>query len=151
MIKPLVAAGRVVQYDDAYTLPERTVLGNLSRWRTHLRFQAAVEAAGLAPMLERESVTVLAPTDAALQARYPNGTIDIDAVKGCIIPGRVFEELPLDRSVELSTLAGTTLSAIRTAQGVTITTAQKQSIPVSVAAIPCANGNLSVINQLPGE
>ena len=144
--KALFLSGQAVDYDAHHSSPKRTVLGNLMPWRDHLVLQLALRDAGLNAMLEKEEMTLLAPTDAVLLLLAPDGRLPHALLRSYIIPGTHRLTEVAEGVVEpFKALDGTGLLVERKGNHLWLTTPDQHRLKVTVSDVPCANGLISIL------
>ncbi len=152
-VADVVAGNGVVHVINAVlTIPTVTVVDVISRSADHNTLEAAVVAAGLAPVLSGAGpFTVFAPTDAAFAA-LPAGTIPAlladpsgaltDILKYHVLAGAV-KSTDLSNGMSATTLLGKDIKVTINAQGVFINNAK-----VTVADIMTDNGVVHVLDAV---
>jgi uncharacterized surface protein with fasciclin (FAS1) repeats len=149
----------------AAMLPTKDIVDNAVNSKDHTTLVAAVKAAGLVETLKGPGpFTVFAPTNAAFAA-LPAGTVDTllkPENKGTltgvltyhVVPGQL-DAKAIAAKIEagkgkatLTTVQGTTLTAKRMGNAVTITDAKGNAAKVSIANVYQKNGVIHVIDKV---
>lgn len=145
--------------------PSRNIVENASNSSQHTTLVAAVKAAGLVETLQSAGpFTVFAPTNAAFE-KLPAGTVETllkpenkDALAGVltyhVVAGKVTSTQLLDLirkgngKAELTTVAGTKLTASLKGQNVILTDGKGGTSTVTAADLNQSNGIIHVIDAV---
>ncbi len=162
---PAAATEPSVMVGGAAMLPSKNIIENAVNSADHTTLVAAVQAAGLAETLSGAGpFTVFAPTNAAF-AKLPAGTVDtllLPASKATlttvltyhVVAGKVSAADLISQidagggSATLTTVAGGTLTAKKTATGVSLTDAKGNVSTVTIADVNQSNGVIHVVDTV---
>lgn len=162
---PAAAAEPSVMVGGAAMYPSKNIVENAVNSADHTTLVAAVQAAGLAETLSGAGpFTVFAPTNAAF-AKLPAGTVDtllLPANKATlttvltyhVVAGKVSAADLISQidagggTATLTTVAGGTLTAKKTATGVSLTDAKGNVSTVTIADVNQSNGVIHVVDTV---
>ncbi|GKW48059.1 fasciclin domain-containing protein [Halomonas sp. NCCP-2165] len=149
----------------AAMLPERNIIQNAVNSGDHETLVAAVQAAGLAEVLQGEGpFTVFAPVDAAFQ-RLPEGTVETllrpenqeqlqTVLTYHVVPGNLTRDdlweavMARDGAASFATVQGEWLTVMRNGNNLKVMDRNGNSANLSVVDVAQANGVIHVVDRV---